>query len=408
MFNLDEFTEATFINCNFISYQHKFTFISLFKNSATVNIENCTYDIQANSNIIVDSRQSSKINITTLSGISSTPLQYTVDSLNYLMSYSYPLNLKTNVKLNNITTDLFLLDTVVNDNDYILNDTQYLNQFSTLTYGLSGRFDMLRTTHQYTHVLASKTYNTSHYIMGCTRKATIDLIAQYNTTKSSLVILDQFKGHLNLIAINNISTSNKPLITSNGQDFSINLKALRNKGFSGIGLTGNLNSYFINTSMNSFNNGTTYYKDVKIEYTTSSVSRTNGADYSMRIRKSTNDDIPVAFPASGDDTVWLHYPQAGTYDTKIYLTYTTVSGVINQGDITACLDIGGDIMYSEFFETFTQDSNSVWDLSNGHNIMFNKNITVNNETYCPIHIFINKFVDDMYVYLDPKVIANQV
>jgi hypothetical protein len=252
-----------------------------------------------------------------------------------------------------------------------------------------------------------KGYNTGHAYYGSyytykNLKITNSTIKKYNALYIPSTYVNP---SVNAIIYNCEGLENNPLFDDNsGSSCELDLKILRNRGFSSIGALGCYQHKIIDSS---FNRGelNTYKYCYEGYISNSEVYRTGGANYSVKAFKETSDGI-LYFSELGAETVWVRLPAAGTYTITVYMLYTCTSCVLSLSDVyfeTDYFDSSG-ISQRAISSSLVTDTVSGWSAA-GTKIKLTCSITVSSAQFCPIRFYIPGYYSSLFIYIDPKVDA---
>jgi hypothetical protein len=248
--------------------------------------------------------------------------------------------------------------------------------------------------------------NTDYFIPGNSETKPQISIENCNISKTPLLAIDKDNYTEILIATlyNNTGTAGAVFEDNSNTNYRCVIKAIRNNGFTHFGSdTSTQEERLIMNSLNTYDYGNTSFSSKEISYSTSDINRLNGAGYSIKIIKRENDALSVYYPILGEDNVWVHIPDPGTYTVTVYATYTTSSGDFTNNDIIIQIDVTNSINEIYKSSTIENDTNSTWNnITSNTTIKFNITFTVSSAQYCSIRVILNKWQPEMCLYLDPK------
>lgn len=234
------------------------------------------------------------------------------------------------------------------------------------------------------------------------------------------VTIDLYNNHFNNIPVKLDNTFNQVLYVtidmcrgnstaiveySGGNSFGGEIKAIRNIGFSSIGYIGNHKSFTTYSTFNNYDNGTTQLTKYHTQYQTSSIKRDGGAGYSVELhyRNTVNDEL-IQYPIKGYDTTWIYLAASGTYTVNAYVSYISESTTgFNEGDIYTNIIAMNETPEEYKTSTLTTD-NSTWVglPSTASGIKLTNSVHVTSAQYCPVILNLEKYLDGVKVYFDPK------
>jgi hypothetical protein len=247
-----------------------------------------------------------------------------------------------------------------------------------------------------------KTYASSDYIQGTSQTQVRLRLRKCSFAKTPLQIQATNNQYF-WASIYSCVGAGTDILNANGNTvYSLDLTTVRNRGFTGTGTLLDQPWISANSILNDYNNGTAQYLSYELTYETSTVARTSGAGYSVKIIKKLDDNLPVYYPNIGEDATWIYIPVAGNYTVTAYIIYTSSSGSLTTADLKLGIDIMGAYSQENTSSALSGDSSS-WPGVTGTAVKLVSSITTVKEQYCPVKLIINKRIPGLIIYFDPKV-----
>jgi len=255
-----------------------------------------------------------------------------------------------------------------------------------------------------------RSYNTSYAWYGSYYTYKNSKVINSTITKYNALYLPSsyVNSSVNAIIYNCESLGNNQVFDDNsGSSCKVNLKVLRNRGFSSVG---SLGCYFNKIISSSFNMGelNTHKYFYEGYISNSEIYRTNGANYSIKAFKETSNGS-LCISELGAETIWIRLPAEGTYMITAYMLYTCASCTLLLSDVYFEVDYFDSSGFSHRIvsDSLVNDTTSSWSGS-GTKIKLTCSVTVSSAQFCPVRFYIPGYYENLFVYIDPKVDVTEV
>jgi len=403
-------------NTTTLTRQHKYTMFELMDNvSATINNVDWTVNDFVVSNMFIFLKTTiNSLNLSNITGTVPYAENTSYNDTNFFAGFtSWDVITSNSITISNITNGLgYVLDAsrtggatqkvnILNLKNSLLKYekvyTSSVTYFEALNSDIGGLF------------LVKKAYLLGDFIQGSTTLTNID-IKLTNSTISRIPIQIESTNlqNVNATIYNCVGAGTDLVKSNNNADYSLNLVAVRNRGFSGIGTITDRQWLNARAILNDFNNGTAQYITYETLFETSIVSRAGGAGYSIKIIKKLDNSYSAIYPNLGEDSTWIYFPLATNYTVTAYFMYTASSGALTSDDIKIGIDIMDAYSYEHTTSTLSSD-NSTWSgvPESMTIIKLVSVVTIPKEQYAPVKVYLNKRLPGLIVYFDPKLTVEE-
>lgn len=361
-------------------------------------------------NILVDLRGYTTCTLNNITGTLYEGVDKDINNVNYLLAFSnWDYIFNDVLSLNNVlyhlgyilelTRDAAPRDINISSHTYaaLQHNTVYITRMNSLTFNNSNIAGF--RLHDYSA-------NSGNYVYGGYIPGNNISLKNSNINNVPLQLDNTYSQQVNALVYNCVGAGTV-VFNDNGtpNPYVLNLKAVRNTGFTTVGAVREGQGVEVYAVLNNFNNGTTFYTSNLLTCQTSTVNKTGGAGYSVQIIKKAANNVEVTYPKIGDDTTWVYLPAAGTYTVTLYIKYSCSVGYsLVEGDVRLGMDyINGNsvLVYSD---TYMVDNSSTWSALAAFSeaLQLSCTVTVTAAQYCPVRLYIYATLPSLTIYFDPK------